>query len=183
MKHISTGKLTRLPGKLARLPKKLRKDFQKGSWHFHQWQPSGWSRLCLRAISENLPPQVAIDSLWLAAGEGRIKATAIEYENAKAFQGNHDRNPRPSLAAFETHRRSVDRKGDVVRRQWTGSTERFSFPDWTSKNFGQSHAVVRRTARARRKPAPEQTRSAEPKLLKPKVWLAKIRKRPSTTAE
>ena len=32
MKHISTGKLTRLPGKLARLPKKLRKDLQKGSW-------------------------------------------------------------------------------------------------------------------------------------------------------
>jgi hypothetical protein len=97
MKHISTGKLTRLPGKLARLPKKLRKDFQKGSWHLHQWPSSGWNRLYLRAISKNirepgqqaiLPPQVAIDSLWLAGGEGRIKATALEYENAKAFDGN-----------------------------------------------------------------------------------------------
>ena len=44
-------------------------------------------RLYLRAISKNileprkqaiLPPQVAIDELWLTAGEGRIKATALE---------------------------------------------------------------------------------------------------------
>ena len=43
----------------------------------------------MRAISEaHLPPQVAIDELWHAAGEGRIKATALEYENAKAFDGN-----------------------------------------------------------------------------------------------
>ena len=120
MKHISTGKLARLPGKLARLPKKLRKDLQKGSWHFHQWKPSGWNRLRLGALSKNIPPQVAIDLLWQAAGEGRIKATALECENAKAFNGNRDRNPRPSLGAFETHRRSVDRKGDVVRRHGPG---------------------------------------------------------------
>ena len=50
-----------------------------------------------------------------------------------------DRNPRPLLAVFETRRRSVDRKGDVVRPMMAGFTERFSFPDRTSKNFGQSH--------------------------------------------
>jgi hypothetical protein len=70
---------------------------QKGSWHLHQWPPSGWNRLYLRAISKNileprqqaiLPPQVAIDELWLTAGEGRIKATALECKNAKAFDGD-----------------------------------------------------------------------------------------------
>ena len=64
---------------------------------FTEWPPSGWNRLCLRAISKNileprqqaiLPPQVAIDSLWLTAGEGRIKATALECKNAKAFDGD-----------------------------------------------------------------------------------------------
>ena len=81
MKHISTGKT-------ARLPKKLRKDIQKGSWHFHQWKPSGWNGLCSRARSKNQPPQVAIDSLWQAAGEGQITATALECKNAKAFDGD-----------------------------------------------------------------------------------------------
>jgi hypothetical protein len=70
---------------------------QKGSWHLHQWPPSGWNRLYLRAISKNileprqqalLPPRAAIALLWLAGGEGRIKATALEYENAQAFNGN-----------------------------------------------------------------------------------------------
>lgn len=67
----------------------LQKDLQKESpWHFHQWKPSGWKGLCSRARSKSLPPQVAIDSLWLAAGEGRIKATALEFKNAKAFDGD-----------------------------------------------------------------------------------------------
>jgi hypothetical protein len=70
---------------------------QKGSWHLHQWPPSGWNRLYLRAISENIleprqqaiqPPQAAIDELWLVAGEGRIKATALECKNAKALDGD-----------------------------------------------------------------------------------------------
>jgi hypothetical protein len=39
MKHISSGKLARLPGKLARLPKKLRKDFQKGPGTFTNGNP------------------------------------------------------------------------------------------------------------------------------------------------
>jgi len=70
---------------------------QKGSWHLHQWPPSGWNRLYLRAILKNeleprqqaiLPPQVAIDELWLTAGEGRIKATALECKSAEAFDGD-----------------------------------------------------------------------------------------------
>ena len=91
---------------------------------------------------ENIRPQVAIDELWHAAGEGRIKATALEYENVKAFVGrmpaNRSKSP-PSHWAYLKRRRSVDRKGDTARRQEAGSTGRFSFADWTSKNFGQSH--------------------------------------------
>jgi hypothetical protein len=90
MKHISTGKLTRLPGKLARLPKKLRKDFQKGSWQLREWGRSGWNTL---RASEHMRPQVAIEELWKAAGEGRIKAIAIECKNAKAFDGNQGKIP------------------------------------------------------------------------------------------
>lgn len=67
----------------------LQDDLKKESpWHLHQWKPSGWNGLRRRARSGNIPPQVAIDTLWLAGGEGRIKATALEYENAKAFIGN-----------------------------------------------------------------------------------------------
>jgi hypothetical protein len=54
-------------------------------------KPSGLNELRLRAILQKLPLQVvrdAIASLWRAAGEGRIQANAIEYENAKAFVGN-----------------------------------------------------------------------------------------------
>ena len=70
------------------LKKGLKKNLKKGSWHFRQWGSSGWRGLCLRAHSENLPPQDAIDELWQAAGEGRIKATALECKNAKAFDGD-----------------------------------------------------------------------------------------------
>ena len=70
---------------------------QKGSWHPHQWPLSGWDRLRLAARLKNLleprqqailPPQDATDELWQAAEEGRIKATALEYENVKAYVGN-----------------------------------------------------------------------------------------------
>ena len=63
-------------------------DPQNGSWDFRQWKPSGWNGLRSRARSGNIPPQVAIDSLWRSGGEARIRATALEYENAKAFVGN-----------------------------------------------------------------------------------------------
>ena len=124
-------------------------DLQKirGSWHFRQWKPSGWNRLCLAALSENRPPQVAIDSLWLAAGEGRIQATAIESKNAKAFDGD--------LIEIPAHHWARLKRADDARPERrccpttkAGSTERFSFPDWTSKNFGQSQPV-RRTSSLR----------------------------------
>jgi hypothetical protein len=70
------------------LKKGLKKNLEKGSWHFHQWKPSGWNGLCSRARSKNLPPKVAMDSLWQAAGESRIKATALECKNAKALDGD-----------------------------------------------------------------------------------------------
>jgi hypothetical protein len=52
-------------------------------------KPSGWNELRLRARLKNLSPQVAIKELWFEAGERRIKATALQCENAKAFLGNH----------------------------------------------------------------------------------------------
>jgi hypothetical protein len=79
--NVSTGKLA----PFEKLPKKLRKDFQKGSWHLCSWKPSGWNTL---RASEHIRPQVARDELWQAAGEGRIKAAAIEYKNAKAIVGD-----------------------------------------------------------------------------------------------
>ena len=86
MEYISTGKLTRLPGKLARLPKKFEKDLKKGSWHFSHGNPLDGTDYVRRRL-ENIPPN-AIDELWLAAGEGRIQANALECKNAKAFDGD-----------------------------------------------------------------------------------------------
>ena len=133
---------------------------QKGSWHLHQWPPSGWNRLYLRAISKNileprqqaiLPPQVAIDELWLAAGEGRIKATALECKNAKAFDGDRIEIPAHHWPHLKRTDDPLTGKAMLSDDQ-AGSTERFSFPDWTSKNFGQSHRRLSgEAARARRK--------------------------------
>jgi hypothetical protein len=79
--NISTGQIApNDPSRDLRL--------RRGYWRFSPWKPSGWNRLCLTALAENIRPQVAIDSLWLAAGEGRIRATALECKNAKAFDGN-----------------------------------------------------------------------------------------------
>jgi hypothetical protein len=175
MKHISTGKLTRLPGKLARLPKKLRKDFQKGSWHFHQWEPSGWRGLCLRVISENLPPQAAIDELWLAAGEGRIKATAIEYENAKAFSGC--RIEIPAHYWPDLKRADDPSSGKAMLSGPDGRVYRevqFSRLDG-KKIWPKSPPLSRELLEHVEKPEPEQTRPAERELLEPKA-------RPTPTA-
>ena len=94
-----------IPAKqLSGPPEGPQKNLKKGSWHLHQWRPSGWNRLCLRALSENIPPQVAIDELWLAAGEGRIKATALECKNAKTFDGDRIEIP----AHYWPHLKRVD---------------------------------------------------------------------------
>ena len=108
-------------------------------------KPSGWGELRLRACLKNISPQAAIEELWKTAGEGRIKATALRYENAKAIDGDPIDIPARLLAAFETHRRSVDRKGDVDPTTRAGSTERFSFPIGRQKTLAKVTAVVRRT--------------------------------------
>ena len=40
----------------------------------------------IEAMIATRPP--AMDDLWLAAGEGRIKATALNSKNSKAFDGD-----------------------------------------------------------------------------------------------
>ena len=146
MKHISTGKLTRLPGKFARLPKKLRKGFQKGSLHFRQWGPSRWNRLRLGALSENLPPQVAIDELWLAAGEDRIKATALECKNAKAFIGDRIKIPPDLWQHLKRTRRSVVRKGGVVRRPGPSLPRGSVFPIGRQRTLAKASLFAERRA-------------------------------------
>ena len=86
--RVERKAIANLTGQTAPSDPDLQNDPQTGPWSLRQWKPSGWNRLCLAAFSQNKPPQVAIDSLWLAAGEGRIRATALECENAKAFDGD-----------------------------------------------------------------------------------------------
>jgi hypothetical protein len=107
----------------------LQKDLRKESpWHLHSWEFSGWKLLRLKAIKENVlephqralrPLQVAINELRQAAGEGRIKATALQCKNAKTFDGDLIEIP-VHYWPYLTRRRSVDRKGDADRRQWPG---------------------------------------------------------------
>ena len=88
-KRVERIAVANITGQIAPSDPDLQKDLpKKGSWHFRQWKPSGWNRLFLGALSESLQPQVAINSLWLAAGEGKIQATALECKNAKAFDGD-----------------------------------------------------------------------------------------------
>jgi hypothetical protein len=169
MKHISDGKLARLPGKLARLPKKLSKEFQKGSWNFHQRKPSGWNGLCLRAHSKKQPPQVAMDSLWQAAGEGRIKATALECKNAKAFDGDRIEIP----AHHWPHLKLVDDPltGKAMLSDGNGLVYReVLFPRLDVKELWPKSPQFSGEPLAHvEKPEPEQTRPAEPELLEPKA--------------
>jgi hypothetical protein len=90
MMNISTSRIVPFDPDLQKnlqkkLPKKLRKDFQKGSWRLREAGYSGWSTL---RASERMRPQDAMDDLWQAAEGGKIKATALEYENVKAYVGN-----------------------------------------------------------------------------------------------
>ena len=130
MKHISTGKCACPLARNGEAPEGL----QKGSWQLREWRRSGWNTL--RAL-EHMRPQDAINELWQAAGEGRIKAIALEYKNAKAFVGNPIEIPAPHWAYLK---RVDDPSGKpMLSAHEAGSTGRFSFADWTSKNFGQSH--------------------------------------------
>ena len=158
--------------------KKLQRTggLQKGSWHLHQWEPSGWSKLRLRAVSENIPPQVAIDELWQAAGEGRIKATALEYKNAKAFDGNPIEIP----AHHWPYLKRVDDPltGKAMLSDDNGRVYReVLFPRLDVKElWPKSPPLPEEPLEHVEKPEPEPTRPAEPELLKPAAWFDDVRK-------
>jgi hypothetical protein len=54
--------------------------FQKtgGNWRFSALAPSGWLGLEFKARGDEAPWEDRVDGLWLAAGEGKILATALE---------------------------------------------------------------------------------------------------------
>lgn len=60
---------------------------QKGEWRLTPWGPSSWHGLEMIIQSEDIPPDVSIDSLWLAAGEGKIQASGLECISEKDFNG------------------------------------------------------------------------------------------------
>ena len=167
MKNISTGQIAPCD------PDHLQKDdldLQKGSWHLRQRKPSGWNGLYLAARFKNIPPQVAINSLWLAAGEDRIKAIALECKNAKAFDGNLIEIP----AHYWAHLKRVDDRssGKAMLSGPDGRVYReVKFPRLDGKKLwpkspplsGEPFEHVEN---------PEQTRPAELELLEPKAWLA-----------
>ena len=160
------------------LKKGLKKNLKKGSWHFRQWGSSGWRGLCLRAHSENLPPQDAIDELWQAAGEGRIKATALECKNAKAFDGDRIEIPAhhwPHLKRADDRLTGKamlsDDNGRVYREVLFPRLDVIElWPKSPPPLSGEPLEHVEKTE-------PEQTRPAERKLMQPKVWLGDIRKK------
>ena len=156
------------------LEKGLRKNLKKGSWHFHQWKPSGWKGLCSRARSENRPPQDAIDLLWLEAGEGRTKATAIECENAKAFDGDRIEIP----AHRWPHLKRVDDPltGKAMLSDDQGRVYReVQFPRLDAKQlWPETPPLPGEPLDHVEKPEPEQTRAAESKSQKD--WLHDTRR-------
>ena len=158
------------------LKKGLRKNLKKGAWHFHQWKPSGWKGLSSRARSKSLRPQVAIDSLWLVAGEGRIKATALKCENAKALHGERIEIP----AHLWPHLKRVDDllTGKAMLSDDQGRVYReVQFPRLDAKKlWPKSPPLSGEPLDHEKKPEPQPTRPAEPELLKPAAWFEDVRK-------
>jgi hypothetical protein len=74
-------------GELAPYDPDLDLRLQEGSWHFRWWKPAGWNQLYWNVYVDDIPPDDSIDALWLAAGEGKIEATAIECANEQTFDG------------------------------------------------------------------------------------------------
>jgi hypothetical protein len=154
---------------------------QKGSWHLHQWKPSGWNGLYLRASWQKISTQVAINSLWLTAGEDRIKATALEYENAKAFVGNPIEIP----AHYWPHLKRADdpSSGKAMLSGPDGRVYReVQFPQLDGKRLWPKSPplsgeplepgaveVMPEPTEPERVEAPEQTRTAERELMEPKA--------------
>jgi hypothetical protein len=57
-----------------------------GQWRFAAWSPSGWLGLEFKARRDEMPWDHMVGGLWLAAGEGKIRATAIEYREGQQSQ-------------------------------------------------------------------------------------------------
>ncbi len=116
-----------------------------------------------------LPPQVAIDELWQTAGEGRIKATALECKNAKAFDGDLIEIP----AHHWAHLKRVDDPltGKAMLSDDNGRVYReVQFPRLDVKElWPKSPPLSGEPLEHVEKPEPEQTRPAEPELLEPKA--------------
>jgi hypothetical protein len=148
---------------------------QNGSWDFRQWKPSGWNGLRRRALSQNIPPQVAIDSLWQSAGEDRIRATAIECKNAKTFDGNLIEIPAHYWARLK---RADDPSGKATLFDDNGRVYReVQFLRLDGKRlWPKSPPLSREPLEHVENPEPKQTRPAEPELLKPTAWLDDARK-------
>jgi hypothetical protein len=153
----------------------------------------------LKAIRENVlephqralrPPQDAIDELWQAAGEGRIKATAIEYKNAKAIVGDLIEIPthywarlKPVDDPLSGKAMLSDDQGRVYRdvqfprldgkKIWPKS------PPLSGEPLIEPGAVevLPEPPEPERVEAPEPTRPAEPELLESKAWLDDMRKK------
>ena len=128
-------------------------------------------------------PKDAIDELWEAAGEGTIKATALEYENAKAYIGNPVEIPARHSPHLTRDGDPLTGKAMLSGHRWPGLSRGSVFPIGRQKTLAKVTAVARRTDRARRKTEPEQTRPAEPKSLKPKDWLHDTREKPIDIAK
>lgn len=74
-------------GEVAPNDPKLDLRLQKGEWRLTPWGPSSWHGLEMIIRSEDIPPDVSIDGLWLAAGEGKIQASGLDCANEKTFNG------------------------------------------------------------------------------------------------
>ena len=132
----------------------------------------------MRAISKNileplrsiLPPQVARDELWLTAGEGRIKATALECKNAKAFDGDRIEIP----AHHWPHLKRVDDPltGKAMLSDDNGRVYReVLFPRLDVKELWPKSPPLSEEPSARRKTGAGSDKPAERELLEPKAWL------------
>jgi hypothetical protein len=124
--------------------KKIQEILQEeGSWHLRSWKSSGWNTLRVPR------PQVAIDELWQAAGEGRIKATARRCENAKALHGDRIEIP----AHYWPHLKRVDDPltGKAMLSDGNGRVYReVQFPRLDAKELWPKAAENARIAPARK---------------------------------
>jgi hypothetical protein len=167
----------------------LQEDLQKESpWHLCSLKPSGWNRLCLKAISENRSGQDAIDELWQAAGEDRCNATALKHKNAKAIVGDPIEIPahywpRLKLTDDRLTGKAIlyDGQGRVYREvQFPRLNVKELWPKSPPLSGEQLEPgaveVLPEPQKPERIEAPEPTRPAERKLLRPKAWLAKALK-------